>query len=515
LITTFNKICWSQSIIQNRIYTAGAYDKKGISIGFAVDSTTTVLSYFQNFNNLPNTYFNLIENAKHIQFSVTYKTAALAKNYMYTLVDENDQPISSGCFSDLPYETNSIFGISYLLPVNEIKNKIISLIIFNKENPKIGLTTTVYNKPIQKNKTNVLLWGTIDKNGQKGYSVTPIDKKIELSISSAPLIVSMDKTPFEYIYTLLVKDLNTNKTVYEDQNWNYSYINSEDGKLPYIVVNNTIFKKSGKYELIIQPKLNFVNEKKLSQYSTSKIIKVEWKKEYHMTEILVAVLSTTTLLLLIGFPLYRNWGRRKILKEKFQKRLAETELKVIRSQLNPHFLFNSLASIQSLVNTNEIEQANKYISHFSKLTRSILDNQNYNTVQTEINLLTDYLEMEKLRDIFHFQINISENLDREVEIPSMLLQPLLENAITHGLSTLENGKILVQFGRSNDDLIISIEDNGIGFDSQKDYQGFGLKLTKERISLLNQIHKETPIHITIDSNNTGTKIFIHFKNWLT
>src|SRR5690606_16916498 len=174
-----------------------------------------------------------------------------------------------------------------------------------------------------------------------------------------------------------------------------------------------------------------------------------------------------------------------------------------------------LASIQSLVNTNEIEQANKYISHFSKLTRSILDNQNYNTVQTEINLLTDYLEMEKLRDIFHFQINISENLDREVEIPSMLLQPLLENAITHGLSTLENGKILVQFGRSNDDLIISIEDNGIGFDSQKDYQGFGLKLTKERISLLNQIHKETPIHITIDSNNTGTKIFIHFKNWLT
>lgn len=512
LTTIYNFSGFSQPIIKNNIYTAGTEVKKKIGIGMMVDSSTNVLTYFQNFNNLPNTFFNLIENGKHIQLLVTYKSARIAENYRYTLLDENDKPLSSGDISKLSFETSEL-GIKYFLPLSEIENKVISLLVYNKENPKTTLTATIYNKPIQKQKINILKREYNESTKQRSLSL--VDKNLELKTLSDPLIVSMDKTPLDYIYTLYIKDLSTDKLIFENQNWRYDIIESDEGTLPYINIESIVFKKSGKYELIIKPQLRDLDDKMLGKYATSKIIEVEWKMDYHLTEILVAVLSTTTLLLLIGFPLYRNWGRRKILKEKFQKRLAETELKSIRSQLNPHFLFNSLASIQSLVNTNEIEQANKYISHFSKLTRTILDNQSYNTIQTEINLLTEYLEMEKLRDIFHFQINIVENLDKEVEIPSMLLQPLLENAITHGLSTLENGKIVVQFGRSNVDLIISIEDNGKGFDSQKDYQGFGLKLTKERISLLNQIHNETPIHITIDSNNTGTKIFIHFKNWLT
>jgi len=511
LITTFNKICCSQSIIQNRVYTAGSDVKEKIGIGMMVDSSTNVLTYFQNFNNLPNTFFNLIENGKHIQLLVTYKSATIAENYRYTLLDESDKPLSSGDFSKLAFETSE-FGIKYFLPLSEIENKAISIIVYNKKNPKITLTATIYNKPIQKQKLNILSREYNEENKLRSLSL--VDKNLELKIASEPLIASMDKTHFDYIYALFVKDLSTKKVIFETQNWSYGIIDSDEGAPPYINLESSNFKKSGKYEFTIQPKLRNVDEKILAQYATSKIIDIQWKKEFHLTEILVALLSSTTLLLLIGFPLYRNLGRRKIQKEKFQKSLAETELKGIRSQLNPHFLFNSLASIQSLVNTNEIDQANKYISHFSKLTRNILNNHNYNTIQSEINLLTDYLEMEKLRQNFYFQIHSDQNLDIETEIPSMLLQPLIENAIIHGLSTLENGKILVQFDRSNDDLIVRIEDNGKGFDNQKDFQGFGLKLTKERISLLNQIHKETPIHLIIESNNTGTKISINFKNWL-
>lgn len=353
LSIVLNESVFSQPITKDTIYTAGSDVKRKIGVGFMVDSTTTVLTYFQNFTNLPNTFFNLIENGKHIQFSVSYKTATIAENYMFTLVDENDQPVSSGSFSKLPYEISPL-GIRYLLPVNEIYNKVISLIVYNKENPKITLTATIYNKPIQKQKINILNHDYNTANEQINSSPL-VDKNLTLRSSSKPVFVVMEKTSFDYIYTLFVKDVSTNKVIYENQNWNYDLIESDEGTLPYIKVGPTIFKKPGKYEFIIQPKLRNVDEKILNKYATSKIIEIEWEKDYHLTEILVVVFSTTSLLLLIGFLIYKNRTHRKMQKENFEKRLVETQLNGIRSQLNPHFLFNSLASIQSLVNTNEKE----------------------------------------------------------------------------------------------------------------------------------------------------------------
>lgn len=213
------------------------------------------------------------------------------------------------------------------------------------------------------------------------------------------------------------------------------------------------------------------------------------------------------------YLLYQN----KVKKNNREKARIDLELKGIRSQLNPHFVFNSLNSIQSLVNADEKEKANQYLSDFSKLMRETLggNNKEFIPLETELSILDRYLKLEQLRFGFQYTISVNEAVKASsIEIPALLLQPLVENAVKHGVSELlEKGRIKINVSRDSSDLIISISDNGKGFVKEPTTEnGFGIRLTQERIKLLNQMNRNNPIAISFDKTKDGMVVNLIFKD---
>lgn len=226
-------------------------------------------------------------------------------------------------------------------------------------------------------------------------------------------------------------------------------------------------------------------------------------------------------LLAIGFIvlLWRSSKQAEKLKtQQTLKHLVQTELKSIRSQFNPHFVFNALSSIQGLITKNDSENASKYLLEFSNLMRDSLkaSTNEFVSIASEIKILENYLKLEKLRFGFNYQIETSDLIDNNaVEIPSLFLQPLLENAVKHGISSLqEKGLLQVTFEKVVNDMVVNVKDNGKGFKENIEPTGFGLALTKERIKLLNQTLNEQHIEFSITRVNDQTQVTVNFKNWL-
>jgi two-component system LytT family sensor kinase len=215
------------------------------------------------------------------------------------------------------------------------------------------------------------------------------------------------------------------------------------------------------------------------------------------------------------FMQYRSNQKRKLAVEAQNRQIATLQLQSVRAQLNPHFMFNALAGIQNLMNKNEVELANKYLARFARLTRNVLDNGNkeLTSIEHETDLLTDYLQMEQMRFGFDFSIDI-EDIDQQIEIPAMLLQPFVENAVKHGVSTLKNkGLIKVSITKKDNNLVLGVQDNGKGF-SDTNTGGIGIKLCEDRIKLLNSIYKNTTILLHKNPKSNGMLITIELKNWL-
>ncbi|MBO9202569.1 MULTISPECIES: sensor histidine kinase [Niastella] len=214
----------------------------------------------------------------------------------------------------------------------------------------------------------------------------------------------------------------------------------------------------------------------------------------------------------------------RLIKQQRRTRAAEAkkqqlalELKAIHTQLNPHFIFNSLSSIQGLINTNEIKAANQYLSEFGTLMRNTLTgkDKNFTTLAEDISTIDNYLKLEQLRFGFLYSISTDENIDvRETEVPFLLLQPIVENAVKHGVGGMQDGGVItLTFRREDNNLIASVADNGKGF-SDKAKTGYGLKLTRDRITLLNQTMSDRSLALAIEDNVPGTLVKINFINWL-
>lgn len=229
---------------------------------------------------------------------------------------------------------------------------------------------------------------------------------------------------------------------------------------------------------------------------------------------IIATLSGVALLFLIYYR--RNQGKLKTAGR--EKQMAALKLKSIRSQLNPHFMFNALTSIQNLINKNDIKGANYYLSIFSGLTRQVLDSNNEEllSLEEELKILDDYLQMEQLRFGFQYEIQTGEDLNQaNIEIPAMLLQPFVENAVKHGVSGMkQEGRILISIRKENQDLVLSVNDNGKGFVPDPQSSGYGLKLSRERVELLNQIYKDQSLTLTIAAHE-GSTITLRLLNWIS
>jgi two-component system LytT family sensor kinase len=214
------------------------------------------------------------------------------------------------------------------------------------------------------------------------------------------------------------------------------------------------------------------------------------------------------------------FGRRK--KEIFEierRKKLQIDLQIIKSQLNPHFIFNCLNSIQGLVNNNNNIKANTYLSTFAKLLKNTLIYSTETTVplETELQSIELYLKMEQLRFNFSAQITLDKQINAtEVDIPTFLIQPIIENSVKHGIADKGIlGKIEIEISIDGKDLTINIKDNGKGYNLNTEYSGYGLKLTNKRIDLLNALNKQKEIMLDIQSSNAnGTESKLTFKDWI-
>lgn len=202
-------------------------------------------------------------------------------------------------------------------------------------------------------------------------------------------------------------------------------------------------------------------------------------------------------------------------KERAQK--TRLELQSIQSQLNPHFMFNALGSVQYLMNNNEKEKADHYLTEFSSLLRSSLSNNENEMVplSKELQVLNSYVNLEQLRFNFQHQLHIDKEIDPgTVSIPTLLIQPLVENAIKHGISPLrENGLLEIAITQQGNNLLLSIKDNGRGFADGRLFSGLGTKLVKERIDILKRSHFNIELSFTTNQVDE-TKILLKFTDWL-
>ncbi|MFU8844080.1 MAG: tetratricopeptide repeat protein [Bacteroidales bacterium] len=209
-------------------------------------------------------------------------------------------------------------------------------------------------------------------------------------------------------------------------------------------------------------------------------------------------------LLMLWISLYLRHSRLKNGHE-----MLQLQQKLFRSQMNPHFIYNSLGSIQQLIMYEQPEKAVRFLSRFSKLMRSVLDSsiEDFVLLSEEITTIENYLELQHIRfpEKFDYFIEVDESIDPEnIHIPSMLTQPFIENAIEHGLMPKKTeGHILIVFKRTNGTLILEIEDNGIGrqkarellLKRDKNHKSVATNITRERIDVLNRKLKK---NITLD-----------------
>ena len=239
---------------------------------------------------------------------------------------------------------------------------------------------------------------------------------------------------------------------------------------------------------------------------------------------------TGILMIVLTYFIYRyrilQVRKEEQLKSRYEKKLANVEMSALRAQMNPHFIFNSLNSIEYYIINNEPEKASDYLNRFSRLIRLILQNSKSARVplRDDLEALKLYIEMEAMRfdNLFDYEVKIESGISmEEIQIPPMLIQPYVENAIWHGLMQKKDGKgkIDLTIRRVNGQLNCYIKDNGIGrkaadnlkSKSATERKSYGMKITSDRLQLLNNLVGANAAVEVIDLHNakghpSGTEV---------
>ncbi len=316
-----------------------------------------------------------------------------------------------------------------------------------------------------------------------------------------------------------------------DKNWNGLGNHSE-------ITFNSL--QPGKYILHVKATDVYGNQVK-EQLNISFTIKPPfWKTWWFISLIIIFIL-----LVIYFFVKWREnnfkaieAGKLKLQQAKVEmysmnEQLSKARLEALRSQMNPHFIFNSLNAIQECILTNKVDAAYEYLSKFSKLQRMVLNNSEKELIplSAEMEMLQLYLSLESLRfsKSFSYQVNATGISDaEEIMIPSMITQPFVENAIWHGLRNKEGDKSLqITYEEKAGQLLITVEDNGIGREKaavikeQKlgsgQFDSKGTMLLQQRLHVLSQQFKADIKFETIDKNDklgdsSGTKVIISFPS---
>lgn len=280
----------------------------------------------------------------------------------------------------------------------------------------------------------------------------------------------------------------------------YAKINQADLALKYIE-KSLIYKDSITQELSEQ-NTEAMNVLYRAEKQEREILILKQQAELNKLRIRTQywTLGALAFLLFTGFVLVFFILRQRQLRNRFKE--LELEQKLFRSQLNPHFLFNSLAAVQNFIMNNDKMAACDYLANFSRLTRAILmgSKNELTPLNKELELLEDYLKLQQLRfqGKFQYQFEIKNDIDsEECLLPSMLIQPFVENAIEHGVRDIEYpGIIMIRFLKQDNDLLIEIEDNGRGLNldgnaKKSGHISMATQITRQRMELLKLQSKKT------------------------
>ena len=399
------------------------------------------------------------------------------------------------------------FAISKPSKVIDIKNKIANVYTLNNEFDKaISINDTLLKEAEKRND-----WATQIK--QKQLLATIYFKKSE----PEKAVISLKEA-----YTLASEKGNTAE-VKKSLSALLTYYKSQGNEKESMALYNDFFQN---FDNIIRSDTTLIDAKSF-QITEDKIKQLE-KEKTLKDELISRKNSFNYMLIGAVFLLLIFFGFIAKALYAIKKKNKEIALQSLRREMNPHFIFNSLNSVNQFISQNKELEANKYLTNYSNLMRNMMENSNkdFVTLSNEIEQLKKYLDLEHLRfhDKFDFKIEVDETLDTDaVFVPNMIIQPHLENAIWHGLRYKETiGFLLLKFQLKNDKIVAMIDDDGIGLtksnelktQNQKVHHSRGLTNTKERIELLNDLYKK---EITFQIKEkalpeTGTVVEIIFSH---
>lgn len=476
----------------------------------------------------------LIDGVSAVEVIDGIITPENAKNYRYRII-QNDNKELIGWTTPAIFKktTDQLATYCYLGHIPYQKNQFILVEIYNIKNYKDRDAILIDWRPTRK----FAFWASVDYRR----------RRIGSQILTSSLGNDKKSARVNFIETDTLKDVKFRlgdslvrlgfRSHHQATPYNYQInfkriINGKIERQDLGTCNGTFFlykefwDRPGQYEITFTPQLSSVGgspvlyqREKATTYKFTVLPELNPKKLFSQRELLlIGMVCAPVLISMVLLVLYfvRRAARKRLTKEQQQKNIAQLQLSSVRSQLNPHFLFNALAGIQNLMNQQKMDEANRYLSKFARLTRNVLNNKELVSLAEEKALLEDYLEMERLRFGFAYELQVSEGLTIEnIEIPAMLLQPFVENAVKHGIAGKPTaGLITIAFVKKEQDLLLLVKDNGEGFDTNRNDEGLGLQLSKNRISLLNTIYADNPFVLDIQSDKKGTNITITLKQWL-
>ncbi len=256
-------------------------------------------------------------------------------------------------------------------------------------------------------------------------------------------------------------------------------------------------------------KTSFKKERELHRQVESSKIQIAKKEQRNLLLLILALLFALGAVLVYYFFKVKN--------AKAETKNAELEMNLLRSQINPHFIFNTLASIQSLIRQGKNEQSINYLNSFARFARTVLDSSRKSnvTLETELELVSKYAQLQRLRkDNFDFELIVSDELEKlkdEILFPAMSLQPFVENSIKHGFKNIDyRGKILISCQISNDRFQVKIEDNGSGMQENmesKQHHSHAIAIMKERLkSLDRELKSKSHMEIKNKTDENGVVV---------
>lgn len=350
----------------------------------------------------------------------------------------------------------------------------------------------------------------------------------------------LTKENFDLSYYYIIKAINLMDSIGEFQRYNLH---------PAYFVLSRYYEKTGNYEKalevfkeyynlrdslyrdelslnVAQMEVQYQTQKKEKEIAKQDLLIEQQRSDLRLQWIFIgSIVAIVLIILLVTLFLFIQYRQRQNQNRiELEKRSLETEQRLLRSQMNPHFIFNSLSSVQNYISIDDKIAAMSFLSKFAELIRNILENSRESTIplEDEIRTLNLYCKLEQLRlkNKFDFSIKVEESVDTQnVFVPPMLVQPFVENAIKHGLRGKE-GKGLLEIGFKKNKSVIycTVRDSGIGRKAAKDmpdkkHHSLALKIIQERLEVLEDVYEENlgfKINdLTDEQNNaTGTEVLL-------